>query len=131
MTAISDITPAMIKGNEAECATVRADIAGPKMKPNPNDAPIIPNPRVLCSCEVVSDIIAEATGIFPAVMPSSARAKNKNIALGANAMIKNEIAVPKIEMIRRGLLPYLSDILPMMGVEMNWQIENNENKSPF
>ena len=34
------------------------------------------------------DITAEATGMFPAVIPSSARAINKKIALGANAIIK-------------------------------------------
>lgn len=70
--------PAMIKGREGDIDTVRADIAGPKINPNPKEAPMIPNPLALCSCDVVSDITAEATGILPAVIPSKALAIKRN-----------------------------------------------------
>ncbi len=50
--------------------------------------------------------------MFPAVIPSRIRARNKKIAFGANAIMKKEIAVPEIEAINSGFRPYLSDILP-------------------
>jgi hypothetical protein len=79
----------------------------------------------------VSEITAWATGKFPAVNPSSARAKNKKIALGANAIVKKEIAVPASEIAKRGFRPYLSESLPIIGVEINWQTENKANRRPF
>jgi hypothetical protein len=51
--------------------------------------------------------------------------------VGAKACIKKEITVPKIERIRRGRLPYLSDILPIRGVARKEHIENKEKSSPF
>lgn len=118
-TARKVTIPATINGSEAEYDTVRAEIAGPKINPNPHEAPITPNPRARYSCDVVSEITAEITGIFPAVIPSNARAIKRKMAFGANAAIKNETAVPKIEIKRSGFLPYLSDILPMTGVAIN------------
>lgn len=129
--AMRVIIPAIINGKDGEIPTVSAEIAGPKTNPNPKDAPIIPNPFALFSGVVVSEITAVATEILPAVNPSSARAKNKNIAFGAKACIKKETTVPTIEMIRSGLLPYLSDIRPIIGVATNAQIEKIENKRPF
>jgi len=46
-------------------------------------------------------------------------------------MIKKEIAVPVIEISSKGRRPYLSDMRPIIGVAMNWQIENMENNKPF
>ena len=77
-----------------------------KINPNPKLAPIIPNPLARSSGLVVSEMTAEATGILPAVRPSSARARNKNMALGANAMRKKDAAVPAMERTRSGLRPY-------------------------
>ncbi len=131
ITAISVITPAIIKGMEAPKPTVKAEIAGPKIKPKPKEAPIIPNPLALSFGLVVSEITAEATGIFPAVIPSKALAKKRIAALGAKAVMKKERAVPKSDIIRRGFLPYLSDSLPISGVEINWQIEKRENSKPL
>jgi hypothetical protein len=91
----------------------------------------MPNAFGLSSGLVVSEITANATGILPAVIPSSALAKKRNNAFGANAIIKNDTAVPAIEINSRGRLPYLSDSRPIIGVEINWQIENIANKSPF
>ena len=119
ITAANETKAAIRKGMAAVIPTVAADIAGPKINPNPNDAPIIPKPFALFSSVVVSEITAAATGRFPAVIPSKALAKNKNMALGANAIMRNESAVPRIEIISKGFLPYLSDILPIMGVERN------------
>ncbi len=121
----------MIKGRLSEYPTVNAEIAGPNINPNPNEAPIIPKPFARSFSEVVSVMTADATGILPAVMPSRARAINKNMALGANAIKKNERAVPVNDATRSGFLPYLSDILPIIGVDKNWQTENVANKSPF
>src|SRR3989344_978073 len=119
ITAIRDIDPAIINGKEAEYDTVKADMAGPKIKPKPKEAPIMPKPLALCSWVVVSEMTAEATGILPAVMPSRARAIKRNQKLGAKAIIKKDIAVPRIEKINMGLLPYLSDIRPIIGVARN------------
>jgi hypothetical protein len=71
----------------------------------------------------VSEITAKTTGTFPAVSPSSARAIKRNIALGAKAIVKKDAAVPSIEIRSIGRLPYLSDNLPISGVDINWQIE--------
>lgn len=131
IAAMAVMIPAIINGNDGEIPTVNAEIAGPKTNPNPNDAPIMPNPFALSSGLVVSEITAVATEIFPAVSPSSARAKNKKIAFGAKACKKNEATVPIMEIIKSGLLPYLSDILPIIGVAKNAQMEKSENKSPF
>ena len=119
ITAIIEITAAIINGYDRLMPTVSADIAGQKIKPNPNDAPIIPNPFARSLGSVVSVITAAATGMLPAVIPSIARAINKNIALGANAINKNDNAVPAIEITSKGFRPYLSDSLPMIGVEIN------------
>lgn len=131
IAAISVMTPAIINGRDGEMPTVRAEIAGPTTNPNPKDAPIIPNPFARSSGLVVSEITADATEIFPAVNPSNPRAKNKKMALGANACIKNEITVPTIEIIRSGRLPYLSEKRPITGVAMNEQTEKMENNMPF
>ncbi len=130
-TAIEETIPAIINGNAALIPTVKDAIAGPKTNPKPKDAPRIAKPFPLFFSSVVSEIIAEITGIFPAVIPSRALAKNKNIALGANAIIKNETLEPINEIAKRGFLPYLSDSLPIIGVAISWQSENKENKSPF
>jgi hypothetical protein len=106
-------------------------MAVPKINPNPKDAPIIPNPFARYLGSVVSEIIADATGMFPAVMPSSARAMNKKIAFGAKAIIRKERAVPVIEIIKRGFRPYISDKRPITGVDKNWHTENKANNSPF
>ena len=55
--------------------------------------------------------------MFPAVIPSRALAINKNIALGAKAIVKNDTAEPISEIARSGFLPYLSDNLPIIGVD--------------
>jgi len=130
-TAIEDTIPAIIKGRAALIPTVNEAIAGPKTKPNPKDAPRIANPFPLFFSSVVSEMIAEITGMLPAVIPSRALAINKNIALGAKAIMKKEIAEPIKEIARSGFLPYLSDNLPIIGVAISWQSENKENKSPF
>ena len=80
---------------------------------------------------VVSDITAEATGIFPAVIPSSARAKNRKIAFGAKAAITKETVVPIMDATSNGFLPYLSESLPIKGVEINEQREKRANSIPF
>src|SRR3989344_5068434 len=102
---------------------VKAAIAGPKKNPNPNAAPNIPNPFARDFSSVVSVIAAAITGIFPAVIPSSAREKKRKKAFGANAVIKKERAVPANEITRSGLRPYLSERRPMMGLEINAQSE--------
>ena len=106
-------------------------INGPKMKPKPKDAPMRPNPFARSFSDVVSEITAEATEIFPDVKPSRARARNRKRAFGANAAIKNEIAVPISEMSKSGFLPYLSESLPITGVAKNWQREKIANNIPF
>jgi hypothetical protein len=53
------------------------------------------------------------------------------MALGANAIVIKDAAVPKIEIRSKGFLPYLSDNRPIIGVETNWQTENMANKRPF
>lgn len=118
-TAIAAITPAIMKGNDCPKPTVKAEIAGPKKKPKPKEAPIIPKPFALSFGWVVSEITAEATGILPAVIPSKARARNKKIALGAKAAIKKDTAVPVREIKSKGFLPNLSDIRPIIGVAIN------------
>jgi hypothetical protein len=45
-------------------------------------------------------------------------------------MVKNETAVPRMDIKSNGRLPYLSDNRPMIGVERNWQIENDANNNP-
>jgi len=128
---IKETTPAIINGTFSPYLNVTADIAGPKTKPKPNAAPIIPKPFALSLSDVVSEMTADATGIFPAVIPSKARAKKRKNALGANAAIKKETAVPKIDEIRRGRLPNLSERRPMIGVEINWHIEKIAKSNPF
>jgi hypothetical protein len=49
----------------------------------------------------------------------------------ANAMRKNESAVPAIETTSNGFLPYASDNLPITGVAKNWHKEKIENNKPF
>lgn len=129
--ATAVIIPAIINGNDGEIPTVRAEIAGPKTNPNPKDAPIMPNPFARSAGVVVSEITAEATDIFPAVRPSNPRARKRKNALGAKACIKNDMTVPIMEIIRSGLLPYLSDKRPMNGVARKEQIEKIEKRSPF
>ena len=131
ITAISDTMAAIIKGYVAFVATVAAEIIGPNINPNPKDAPIIPKPFARSFGGVVSVITAVATGIFPAVIPSNARAIKRKIALGANAMRRNEATVPLSEIMSNGRLPYLSDSLPMIGVDKNWHKENVANNRPF
>lgn len=118
-TARIEIAAAIKKGRALLIPTVSAEIAGPKINPNPNEAPMIPNPLARSLGSVVSVITAEATGMFPAVIPSRARAIKRNSALGANAIKINDNAVPVIETIRRGFRPYLSESLPITGVEIN------------
>ena len=130
-TASSDIPAAIKNGTCNPNPTVAADIAGPKKNPNPKAAPIIPNPFALSFGGVVSEITALATGIFPAVIPSRARAKNKNKALGANAAITNESVVPAIDATSNGFLPYLSESLPIKGAEINEHKEKRANNRPF
>ena len=130
-TAIIVMIPAIINGTPDPKPKVSAEIAGPKTNPKLKADPISPKARALSCGFVESEITANATGILPAVNPSSARAINKNSAFGANAMVKNDAAVPKIEISKRGRLPYLSDSRPIIGVAKNWQIENIANKSPF
>jgi hypothetical protein len=130
-TAIKVITPAITNGTEEPNPTVNAAIAGPKIKPKLNAALIIPKALGLSSGFVESEITAKATGMFPAVIPSSMRAINRKIKFGANAIRKKEIAVPIIDINSKGFLPYLSDIRPIIGVEINWQIENEAKRSPF
>jgi hypothetical protein len=100
-------------------APVNAEIAGPKINPKLNADPIRPNALGRSSGFVESEITAKATGIFPAVSPSSARARKRNMKLGAKAIVKKDAAVPIIEIRSNGLLPYLSDNLPIIGVEIN------------
>jgi hypothetical protein len=69
--------------------------------------------------------------MFPAVKPSSARAKKRKKALGAKAVIKKDTAVPIIDKRSMGRLPYLSDSRPIIGVETNWHIENIAKSNPF
>lgn len=130
-TARTETRPAIIKGVASETPIVKAEIAGPNTKPNPHDAPIMPKPLALSFSSVVSEITADKTGRLPAVIPSRARAINRNKALGAKAIIKKDKAVPPSEIIRRGLLPYLSDNLPIIGVERNWHNEKMEKSKPF
>lgn len=117
--ARSVITPAIINGIPMPKPTVIAEIAGPKIKPKLKAAPIKPNAFALCSGLVESEMTAKATGIFPAVNPSRARAIKRKIAFGANAIRKNEPAVPSIEISSIGLRPYLSERRPIIGVEIN------------
>lgn len=132
MTVATALTiAAIINGMASPYPTVSAEIAGPNTNPNPNDAPMIANPFARSWGLVVSEMTAEATGILPAVMPSSARAKNSIHALRAVAIRKKEMAVPVIDMTKRGFLPYLSESLPMIGVDKNWPMEKIENSRPF
>src|SRR5260221_6172663 len=119
ITEIAVTIAAIIKGREGLIPTVKAEIAGPAIKPNPKAAPIIPNPFARSFISVESEITAVATGTFPAVKPSRARAKNKNIAEGANAIVIKDITVPINDTISNGLLPNLSDNLPITGEEIN------------
>ncbi len=121
----------MTNGTCVPNPTVAAEIAGPNTNPNPNEAPMIPNPFALSFISVVSEITAEATGIFPAVIPSSARAINRNSAVGAKAAIKNDSAVPPRDKTSNGLRPYLSESLPIKGVERKEHTEKSANKRPF
>ena len=123
--------PAIINGTCRPKPAVAAEIAGPKTNPNPNEAPIIPNPFALFFTSVVSEITADATGIFPAVIPSNALATNRNIALGAKAAMKNDRAVPAIDNTNNGFLPYLSESLPMKGADINEHKEKSANNKPF
>jgi len=109
----------MINGTAVEKPTVNAAIAGPNTNPNPKDAPIMPNPFARSSGLVVSEITAMATGILPAVIPSSARAIKRTMAFGAQESKKNERAVPEMDAISRGFLPNLSDMRPIIGVDKN------------
>ena len=118
-TAPTDTKPAMIKGSAGLIDTVTAEIAGPNTNPNPNAAQSMPKPFVLSSGFVVSEITAEATGMFPAVIPSNALAIKRNRALGANAAKKKESAVPASDINKSGFLPYLSESLPITGVDIN------------
>lgn len=118
-TAPRETSPAIIKGSAGLIDTVKAEIAGPKTNPKPKAPQRIPKPLVLSSGFVVSDMTAEATGIFPAVIPSSALAMNRNIALGAKAAIKKDAAVPIKEISNKGFLPYLSERRPIIGVAKN------------
>jgi hypothetical protein len=126
-----EIAAAIKKGALSPNCTVAAEIAGPNRNPKPNEAPIIPNPLARSCGGVVSEITAEATGILPAVIPSKALARKRKIALGANAAIIKEIAVPVIEITNKGFLPYLSDNLPISGVDKKEQRENKAKRSPF
>lgn len=119
IAAMSVITPAIIKGTPSPKPMVKAATAGPNTNPKLKAAPTKPNARGRSSGFVESEITANTTGIFPAVNPSSARARNKNNAFGANAIIKNDATVPKIEVTNKGRLPYLSDKRPIIGVDAN------------
>ena len=119
MAATTVTQPAIIKGSEALIPTVTAAIAGPKINPKLNAALTNPNAFARSSGLVESEITANATGMFPAVIPSSMRAKKRKRTFGANAIIKKEPAVPIIETRRRGRRPYLSESRPIIGVEMN------------
>lgn len=113
------ITPAITKGIDDPNPTVRAEMAGPKTKPKPKAAPITANPFVRSLRSVVSEMTADTTGMLPAVSPSKALAKKRKMALGAEAAIKKDKAVPTKDRTSMGFLPYLSDILPMIGVAKN------------
>ena len=130
-TAKVETIPEIIKGIDKLIPDVKEAIAGPNTKPKPNEAPRTAKPFPLFFSSVVSEIIADITGTFPAVIPSRALAKNKNIALGAKAIVKKDIAEPSSETTKSGFLPYLSESLPIIGVAMSWQTENNEKSSPF
>src|SRR5438876_213378 len=97
--------PAIIKGTALPHPTVNAAMAGPKTNPKLKAAPIRPKALGLSLTSVESEITAKATGILPAVRPSRDLAKKRNNALGAKAVMKNDIAVPAIERRRRGRRP--------------------------
>lgn len=118
-TAIKVMTPAIRNGTAFPKPIVKAEIAGPNTNPKLKAALIIPKALGLSSGFVESEITAKATGTFPAVSPSIARATKRNNAVGAKAITKNEAAVPVIDIKRSGFLPYLSDNLPIIGVEIN------------
>ncbi len=118
-TEMAVMNAAMIKGREGLMPTVTAEMAGPATKPMPKAAPIIPKPFALSSGLVVSEMTAVATGILPAVRPSRARAMNKKMAEGARAIMIKEMTVPMSETTNSGFLPYMSDHLPITGVEIN------------
>jgi len=111
--------------------TVKAEIAGPKKNPKPNDAPIIPNPFARLCDSFVSEMTAATTGILPAVIPSRARAKKRKIAFGATASNKKEVAVPAIEVTKSGFLPYLSERRPIIGAEKNEHRKKVDKRRAF
>ena len=113
------IIPATINGTPKPNPSVNEAVAGPNTNPKFSAEPISPNAFARSSGFVESEMTANATGILPAVNPSNALAKKRKKAFGAKAVIKNDIAVPRIDMINNGLRPYLSDNLPMIGVEIN------------
>lgn len=123
MAATRVTAPAIMNGRALWMPMVKAAIAGPNTKPKLKAEPMKPKAPARSSGLVESETTANTTGIFPAVSPSRARERKRKSALGAIAIRKNEAAVPMMEMRSMGRRPYLSDKRPMMGVEMNWQIE--------
>lgn len=92
------------------------------INPSPNAAPISPKFFALCFGSVMSAIDAWATDIFPPVIPSTARAINNNGMFFIYMAIANPIydrQVPKIEIPRIFLRPYLSDSCPSIGAARN------------
>lgn len=123
--------PAIKKGRVAPKPMEKAAIAGPKTNPKLRADPMSPKAFARFSGLVESEITAKATGILPAVSPSSALERKRNKALGAKAIIKKDKAVPEMDKRSIGLRPYLSDKRPMMGVEINWHMEKRANSNPF
>lgn len=131
ITAMIVIISAMTKGTEVPNPTVKAATAGPNPNQKLNAAHIVPNAPGRSSGVVESEMTENATGILPAVISSRARARKRKSDEGAKDMTKNDTAVPMIGSRSMGLRPYLSDNRSMTSVEINWQIENEANNSPF
>ncbi len=81
-----EATAAAMPGIHGAMVTSRAPIAGPRMKPSPNAAPIRPMPFARSSGPVMSAITAWAVEMLPPEMPSMMREAKS---------IPNDPAMPK------------------------------------
>lgn len=99
------------------------------MKPAPCAAPTLPIPDALSLLLVMSAMCAWATAVSVA-NPAAIRDKRSMRKELASAKRRKLAVEVKMDIIRIGFLPMLSDILPNIGEKVNCINENEATKIP-
>jgi hypothetical protein len=96
---------------------------GPRMKPSPNEMPMIAIPRERRSGVVTSAMYAWATAMLAVAMPLNARAASTSGSVGANPSRSIPTDDAKMLQSSTGRRPTRSDSRPQIGMKTNCMME--------